>query len=302
MSKGIGYNLIMLVLIITMGVFLGGQVFAGSSLATPSQPETEQNGDTDSNNESIDMPTGGFTPPSQSASEFRRIEFGFEVLKDGAGFYSESSQEIRSMGQLQEIFTKTYRSGDYDLMEEWQYSSSSMAKNEFVLFYNDGASVNFKKITDKGKFKTSPFSYESAFAGTQQTFSSGEFESKYNNFNNFPVTVNNQTATIISFDKRSDPQNYKIKVRLNPSKADQTYINFFKFNGSDNVVFSEIVIDFKISKTTGFFTEIKRVETFKTTFSGLSISCESTSTQTFKSINVAQKEKLLQIANANFAS
>jgi hypothetical protein len=300
MYKNIKYNLIIVVLIMMMGVFLGAYNSLNSSFVAPDLPVPGQNDNLDPDENAEEMPMGKFTAPSKSAGEFTRIAFAFKVLAEGDGFYSETTQKIKSMGQIQNVFTKSYRGAKFNLIEEWKYASIPMAKNEFVIFYDDDTNIKYKKITDKNQYKTSPFEYNAEFSGQKQDYSAKEFESKYGNFNNFPITINSQTASILSYDKRSDKNNYIIKISVNVARVDKTYIDFFKFNGTDNVLFSDINITFKINKKTGFFSEIEKNEMFKTTYTGISVSCDATSTQSFKKVNTSVESKIQEISNKNF--
>src|SRR5690554_5727109 len=184
-----------------MGVFLGAQSALNSPTFLPQIPQVDQNDNNNSNESENQMPIGKFTPPSLSASEFTRIAFAFKVLQEGDGFYSETTQYINSMGQVQHVFTKSYRGEGFNLMEEWQHATIAMAKNEFVVYYDDGINVKQKKINNKSKYSTSPYEYDFNFEGQQQSFSSNDFATKYNNINNYPITINPQTSNVNLYDK-----------------------------------------------------------------------------------------------------
>lgn len=300
MYKKLKYNLMLVLLIAVIGIFLG----ATSVLSSVSDVNLNPNPNTDNQIELEEnqnqMPTGKFNPPSATAGAFTRIDFAFKVLKEGDGFKSETTQTVVSMGQVQNIFTRALRAGEIDFVEEWQYSNTSFAKNEFVSRYNDGTTVKTNIIKNKSKFSGESKSYQEGFADERLEISTKNFVERVGNFNDFPLTVNANTSTVTRYDKVSDKNNYIISVSFNVSKINQKYLNAFVDNGTQDVNFKEISITFRINKKTGFLASISKNEKFSTVYTGISVNCDANLTTTFLKVNTSMQTEINQKVAKNF--
>lgn len=302
MVKSIKYNAMLVLLIVVIGIFLGATSVLSSGTSgninpNPS-PGTEQSGGEDSGNQ---MPTGKFTPPSTTASPHTRLAFAFKVLQEGDGYYAEITQTVIAMGLKQNIFSQAYRTGKNDMVEEWKFSDAALAKTEFVSRYSDGSNIKINKISDKSKFSGPSKTYEEGYADKKETISYNEYFSKFGNFNDFPLLVNNKTITITRDDKKIDPKNYTIIVSYNTSAVEQKYLNTFEENGTKNVRFSEINITFKINKITGFFSSIEKSEVFDTNYAGIDIkNSTGTMRMDFKKMNISMQSEINAKVAKNF--
>ncbi len=298
MYKKLKYNLMLVLLIAVIGIFLGAtSVLSGVSDGSLSPDIGDE---TEVDEGQGQMPTGKFVPPSATASAFTRIAFGFKVLKEGDGFESEIVQTIISMGQVQNIYSKSLRAGITDYSEEWQYSNISFAKNEFVSKYSNGTNVRTNIIKNSSKFSVEAKSYEQGFADVRLQSPARDFVARVGNFNDFPLTINNKTSSLSRYDKLTDKNNYVITVSFNPSMVDSTYLQLLQDNGTQGVSFKEITITFKINKTTGFFSSIAKNEKFNTVYAGIPVSCDANMSIRFLKTNTSMKAEIDKKVAKNF--
>lgn len=300
MYKGLKYNTMIFLLIAVIGIFLG----AGMGLSAVSDgtlnplPGIDVPGDVDGGQN--EMPTGQFVAPSNSASAFTRIDFAFKVLKEGDGFSAEISQAVVAMSQVQNIYTKALRAGKVDFNEEWQYTDIPFAKNEFVSRYSNGQVVKTNIISDRSKFSGPARTYEQGFSNATKQEQASDYISRVGNFNDFPITVNKNTASVTRYDKLTDKNNYVITVSVNPSLVDATYFKTFEENGTKDVSFKEITIIFKINKKTGFFTSINKTESFTASYAGFNVTCSGSMNLVFTKMNTSMKAEIDAKVAQNF--
>lgn len=298
------YNIILIVLMIIIGLVVGtgnGALLftdqngngGGISLPPVDQPTDEEDPQENPND-------GQFVVPGPDAGAFERIEFAIKIMEEGSGFTSQFEQQVVAMGQVQKVFSYQYRGEGLDLSEEW-HQASGIGQNQFVSSFSDGTNMKTKTITNKSDFSYSDRKYNYSKADEKRNLSVAEYTQKFKPLNSLPITFNQETSSIIKYDKRSDSKNYIIVLRVDPKKIDKEYINSFEANGAKNVTFSSAVYTIKISKTTGYFKTIEKEESFKTTYVGITVSCNAKMMQVFTTMNKSAKDKILEIYQKSFA-
>lgn len=299
MVKGFKYNFILISLIVIIGFVVGtsnGFLLSNSDSPKEDIPEEEIPVE-DGENTTI---PDGFSPPSADANAYERISFAFRILQEGKGFQSVMSQEVNAAGSQQKIYTKQYRGEGYNLYEQWLDADISMAKFGFYSAYSDTKTVKYKEITNRNNYSFKDKSYNYPAYDTRKTYTAQDYIKNFKNVNDFPLTINESTANLIKYDKRTDPDYYIIKISFNISKVDTEYINSFRENGTGETNFTSITITFKISKKTGFFSKIDRDESFFTKFAGMPINCSAKIVQVFTGMNISAKPALQEISAKSF--
>ena len=302
MVKGNKYNFILVSLIVIIGFVVGT---SNGFLLSPIQSENEEIPAEElpvEGNDEENPPASEFTPPASDASAYERITFAFNILKEGKGFQSIISQEVTAPATVQKVYLKQYRGEGYNLSEQWMEANISMGKFGFLSVYSDENVVKQKSITTSADYSFKDKAYNYAKANETKTSSASEYINNFKNLNDFQLTLNENTTSIVKYDKRTDPNFYIIKLNFDITKIDQEYYNSFVENGTGETNFSSIVLTLKISKKTGFISRIERDETFQTKFAGMSISCSARGVQTFTSMNVSAKGIIQDIYNKSFAN
>lgn len=300
MVKGFKYNFILFSLIIIIGFVVGT---SNGFMLSPKQDDeidipAEEVPVEDDNNTPI---PDGLTPPALDANAFERIDFALKVIEEGKGFQSVISQDIFSAGVNQRIFIKQYRGEGLNLYEQWLDANMSMAMFGFFSYYSDGSTVKYKKISNNANYSFQNRTYQYEKADEFQTYPASEYIKQFKNLNDIPLTINQNTTSLVKYDKRTDPDYYIIKLNFNISFIDTEYANTFKANGTGDVHFTSLVLTLKISKKTGFLARVERDETFQTKFAGIPVSCSSKAVQTYSGMNISQKAKIQEIYNKSFA-
>lgn len=279
MYKGKRYNTLIVCLLLVISIVVGfsAGMSKNSSASTDSGWEEEIPDDLlpDDNDIVTETPVSGI--PGADANAFERLTFAIEILHNGAGFTSYLNQNLVILGNTQYMFYKKYRGGGLDLTEEWYKFNAivsfleSLGKHDFRSYYSDGTNMKYKYIDNTNYFNydARTYNYDANYNVTD--FSAQHYEKDENRtkLNNFYTTINENTCTIDKYDKKTDPNNYIIRVNINQSKLDSQYIGTFIGNGATDLNIKTETITFKINKKTGCLASYEKYEVFTATSGGL---------------------------------
>lgn len=172
----------------------------------------------------------------------------------------------------------------------------------FSSAYSDKNAVKYKEINSKNSYSFKDKTYNYTVTDFYKSYNLSDYISRYKNVNDFTLTINENTTSIVKYDKRTDPKYYIIKFKYDIAKIDKEYLNEFKDNGTDDLNYSSLVLTFKINKQTGFLSRIEKEEIYTTKYAGLPVSCNSKSVQTFTSMNVSALNTIQEIYSKSFAN
>lgn len=311
MIKNKRYNILVICLLFIISIVVGisAGMSAGTSVGMDYDSVIEQelpDGVVVGNDSNEEIPTG-LVMPQQDASAFERIKFAIDVMESGKGFTSYVSQNLNAVGQVQQMSFKKYRSGSLDLSEEWFKMDglmSGMGKNEFRSWYSNGTMMKYKTITNSANFNFDKKTYVLSACDKLEEFSVENYVTVQNRtpMNDFFTIVDDEHGTVEKYDKRSDANNYIVRVRLNTSKLDAKYLSTFTANGGGNIDIKSLVLTFKISKNTGFLASLEKVEVFGATYFGIEAICQTTLKETFLTMNTSCEETIRNTFSQSFNS
>lgn len=305
MFKAKKYNFIVVCLILIISIVVGlsagmGNISQNLDLLKPDAPHEVPDDliiDDDIPEEELS------NAPGPSAGAFERLAYAFDIMHNGAGFTSFYSQSIYTMGQEQKVALKRYRGGGLNLTEEWYATDFSVGKNEFKMFYSDGVNMKIKTIEGKTHQNYAKKEYNPS-AGKITSLTVHEYVNVQERtpINNFFVTVNKDTAILDKYDTRSDKDNYIIRVKIPAEKIDKRYLNAFYANGATKIEYNYMLLTFKISKKTGYFTWYSKEEIFKGSYFGVPVFVEVkiVAVETIITMNRSAEDVIRQKVKAAF--
>lgn len=302
MVKRYKYNFILVSLIVIIGFVVGtSNGFLLSPIKSDDQDVPTEEFPIEGDDEEV-PPTSDFVPPTPDANAYERITYACKILEEGKGFQSVISQEITAPATVQKVYLKQYRGEGYNLSEQWMEANISMGKFGLLSVYSDGNVVKQKKITTRSDYSFKDKTYNYSKANETKTGSASDYIKNFKNLNDFQLSLNENTTSVVKYDKRTDANFYIIKLNFYVTKIDKEYYNSFVENGTGETKFSSIILTIKISKKTGFFSRIEREEIFQTKFAGMSINCSSKGVQTYTAMNISAKQTIQDIYNKSFAN
>ncbi len=234
---------------------------------------------------------------------FQAISYALNILDNGEGYSSYLHQTVTATAMMisveQNIKIKKYRGGGLDLTEEWYYSDASLGENNFKIYYSDGQNLIIRQ-GEKGSYNKADLTYSAEKTNVIEEYSTDYYQNTMgrNKLNNFFQTVNSSTSRIIYFDK-SDKQNYKIKVSVNPDDVDKNYIKSFEANGAKVNKFYNMYLTFTINKKTGYLVSVQKEEKINTNYSGITADASIIATEFYynmnKGVESTIKEKIAKL-------
>lgn len=305
MYKSKKYNTVLVCLIFIISLVVGisagmtssGDFFTDTPVSQIEEPTDQETG--------TDLPAG-LKRPSADAKPMAKLEFALAILDKGAGYKSQSTQELRikALGATQKMSFKKYRGGGLNLVEEFFLPPSgflsSSGKNGARIQYSDGQNLYVKHITSSGHFNYDQRTYSYDYFDEKEVVPYSEYLQTRFGLNDFFVNVDKDSVGSILQDKTSDPKNYIIKVNLSVNKLSPKYIATFTANGGGAVTIHSIQLTFKISKDTMFLTSVEKNEIFTATYAGFASSeCQTVLKETFLAMNASQENAIKNIVAQN---
>lgn len=299
MYKGKKYNIIFVSVLLIISIFVGcGAVFinngnaddsaSGSEVVVP--PDVVPEPDEDNNNQD---------QPNQApvfSSGYQAIEYSLNILNNGEGYTSFLHQTVTATVAVitveQNIKIKKYRGGGLDLSEEWYYCDASVGENNFKTYFSDGQNLIIRQ-GENGSYNKNDLTYSPDKTKIIEQYTTDYYQNTIgrNKLNNFFQTVNSSTSRVIFFDK-SDRQNYKVKVSVNPDDIDKNYINSFEGNGAKINKFYSMYLTFTINKKTGYLVSVQKEEKINTDYKGLSGEASIKATEYYYNMNKNMEETI----------
>lgn len=306
MYKGKKYNFLVIGLLFIMAVVVGFSAgMSGENLDTGTGLEEVPE-------EFIPEETGpiltsfkGVPVPGEDANAYERLAFAFKVYSEGDGFSSYVTQTLDTMGSIQQMAFKKYRGGGYDLSEEWFKIDSALAnslnlgKNEFKSYYSDGTNMKLKIIRNSKNHNFDAKTYTASYNDVFEEFTVDNWVNAQNRspINDFFTEINRNTAEVDKYDKRSDPANYIIRVRVDTTKLNSRYLATFTANGGSNMIFYSLDLTFKINKQTGYFTSFEKVENFGADYGVYTAQVQAKLRETYLTMNKSHEKTIKEIAS-----
>lgn len=308
MYKGKRYNALVVCLLFIISIVVGFS--AGMSRSNDASPESgweEELPDdlTPEVEENTNPVTNGV--PGADANAYERLAFAMKYINEGSGYTSYLYQNLNTAGNNQFMAIKKYRGGGLDFTEEWFKFDAIMAilaslgVHEFRSYYSDGTNMKYKLIENTKNFNFDEKKYDYTAEYKLTEFTAQYYQTVYNRtkLNNFYTTVNERTSTLERYDKKTDPDNYIIKVKIDQSKLDPQYISTFLSNGATNLNIKTHIITFKISKKTGFITSYEKYEVFSAT-QGITLDFVLNLKETYLTMNRSAESTIKDIVSKSF--
>lgn len=292
MYKGKKYNFIFISVLLIISIFIGcGAVFINNNSVDDSNSGSNNVVvppdviiEPDDNNEQENP-----NPAPVFSSGFQAIEYSLNILNNGEGYTSFLHQTVTATVMMisveQNIKIKKYRGGGLDFSEEWYYCAASVGENNFKTYFSDGQNLSIRQ-GENGSYNKTDLTYNPDKTYVIESYSTDYYQNTLgrNKLNNFFQTVNSSTARIIYFDK-SDKQNYKVKVSINPDDIDKNYIASFEGNGAKINQFYNMYLTFTINKKTGHLVSVQKEEKINTDYKGLSGEASIIATEFYYNMN-----------------
>jgi len=310
MYKGKRYNALVVCLLLVISIVVGfsAGMSKNNSVNTDSGWEEEIPDSLlpDENETEEQTPVSGV--PGSDASAYERLSFAMDKLTNGEGYTSYLNQSLDASGNKQYMTYKKYRGGNLDLTEEWYKFDAvvsflqSLGKHEFRSYYSDGTNMKYKLIENPNNFNYDAKTYNYTADYILSEFTAQHYENVYfrTKLNNFYTTINENTCTVERYDKKTDPDNYVIRVNVNSSKLDPQYISTFTSNGASNLNIKTEMITFKINKKTGYFASYEKYEVFSASQSGLTLEFTVNLKETFLTMNRSAESTIRGIVSQSF--
>lgn len=288
MYKGKKYNAVLIFLVIIISFVVG--ISTGMSAFVPPFEEVVDNPDGGGYVGDTDLPPGA-KKPGADAGAYERLAFAFKVLEDGKGFTAYAQQAIDIIGNTQYTYYKRYRSGDYDVSEEWHKLGgpfASIGKNYFLGTHSDGVIMRNFQIDNPTNYSYDAKTYNVERADSKFAFTVDHWLNERNNLrtNDFMTPVSKDTSTILSYDgKAYNKTHYTIKVAMNINKLDKKLVAIFNNMGAASVIIKTVTMEFKIDKKTGFFTGYEIKALFNASYIGINADVPLQYKENFTSMN-----------------
>lgn len=310
MYKGKRYNVLIVCLLLVISIVVGFSAGMSKNNSTNTDASWEEEiPDSflpEENEEDEQEPTYGV--PGADANAFERLSFAINTLNNGAGFTSYLSQSLDTSGNRQFMTFKKYRGGNLDLTEEWYKFQAvvsflqSFGKHNFRSYYSDGTNIKYKLIENTKDFSYEDKTYNYTANCKLTEFTVYHYENVYyrSKLNNFYTTINENTCTIEKYDKKTDPNNYVIRVNIDTSKLDPQYLSTFTSNGASNLNIKTESIIFKINKKTGYLASYEKYEIFSASQSGLTLEFVVNLKETYITMNRSAENTIRNIVSQSF--
>lgn len=306
MYKGKKYNIIIFLLIFIISAVVGVSAGMSPSAGFPLNPDTDSG--------EIVMPPeeevpSGISPPATNASPLRKIAFAIDIMNNGKGYQSRTTQtlDIHALNLQQYMRFSKYRGGGLDLTEEWfKFSGTgvlaSSGKNEYRSVLSNGTTMREKLIEDTSKFSFDSKTVDYSDQGTVISYPNSEYTGTRNRMpiNDFFIEVKNEYVSSIKEDKRTDANNYIITVIFNTSAIPARYLSAFSENGGTGTQITSLKLTFHISKTTGYLRKVRKDEQFVSSQGPFSSNCTTTLEEEFLYMNKSFENEIKKVATESF--
>ena len=310
--KKVRYYMLMFVMVLLFGAYIGVSFFATPTSADttlPSDdpteglvPDEEEPGDSGDSNEVTELPTDAID----------LVNYALDIYNNGEGSASTIEYIVQNtgvwqgaeVGVVQYAVGNTYRSGSQSLEEVYFYYEDADPLIEGLLLSNNLVMQEYRAVnTDKDAdtlicVGTKDYDYSAktynlnADSGYKDTYTMADGLNQFIVIQSleFPLEISKSTVEVKTYDTRSSKNYITVKLSYKPDKLPEEFDWYYKKNGSLPVVsYTQYNYTFVISKKTGELKRMIREEVFTSYTAsvpgGLTINSKATFSQTFTSMD-----------------
>ena len=313
--KKVKYYMLMFVMVLLFGAYIGVSFFATPSSADTTLPSDDPTQGLIPDEEQPDDPTldqdEDFELPTDAID---LVNYALDVYNNGAGSAATVEFIVQNtgiwqgaeVGVVQYAVGNTYRSGSESLEEVYFYYEDADPLVEGLLLSNHLVMTEYRAInTDSANdsiicvgtedynlsSKTYNLNDKTAYKDTY-TMEKGKEKFVVIHSMEFPLEISKSTVEIKTYDTRSSKNYITVKMSYKLDKLPEEFDMYYKKNGTLPVVtYTQYDYTFVLSKKTGQLKRLIREEVFTSYTAsvpgGLTINSKATFSQTFTSMNKA---------------
>lgn len=313
--KKVRYYLLMCTLVLLFGSYIGVSFFVTPTSANTNPPISDPTEDLipdEEPDQPTDIPGVDEEEEGLPTDPIDLINYSLNILNNGKGCAASFEFIVSNtgiyagakVGVTQYMIGNTYRCGGQSMEEAYFYYTNADPLVEPLLVSNNLVMEEYRAVNvDKDADSiivvgTEDYNFDArtynlnADSGYKKTYSVQQGLEKlvYVQSLEFPFEISKKTATVKSYDTRSNKNFITVKISYNVDMLPEEFDWYYKKNGTLPVcTYTEYNYTFVIAKNTGNLKRMIREESF-TSYTdsvpgGITINSKATFNQTFTSMN-----------------